>query len=134
MLGICVGLQILTDSGYEDGHSTGLGWVEGVSLPFGLVAGDNPVPHTGWNNLTVHHHHGAVPTSFHSVGGYYYFNHGHIVHVADTTVVWGSTSYATAFASFCGRENVIGVQFHPEKSGHAGLHFLHQFLQWDGRP
>ena len=122
ILGICVGFQIMADHGYEDGCSPGLGWMAGVTLPFGPTAGDNPVPQTGWNRVHMTH------PAWQNCSGYYYFNHSYIVHLADPDAMWGTTPYQFPFVSAGGKKNIIGVQFHPEKSGAQGELLLRNFL------
>ena len=125
-LGICLGLQMLFDVGYEDGEHTGLGVLPGrcvrfdVDQQFGLK-----VPHMGWNQLDVRLQSPLLkdlpPAS--SV----YFVHGYHVVPADAGVIATTTDYGRPFVSSVWRDNVVATQFHPEKSQRVGLQILSNF-------
>jgi imidazole glycerol-phosphate synthase subunit HisH len=120
-LGICVGMQLMATSGHEHGEHPGLGWCKGEVL---LMTPTNPqikIPHMGWNDVE--------PLSQHPLlePGEAYFLHSY--------AYWGedflaTTSLGAPLAAAIGRENRIGVQFHPEKSQAYGLDFLKRFLTW----
>ncbi|MBO0721307.1 MAG: imidazole glycerol phosphate synthase subunit HisH [Blastocatellia bacterium] len=122
VIGICVGLQMMFEEGHEFGVHRGLGLLPGrvVKFPAGLR-----VPHVGWNQVEYRQKHplfsGLPDQSF------FYFVHSFYVETTDRSCVLGETVYERSFASICGRENVIGVQFHPEKSQTAGLKLLKNF-------
>jgi len=127
ILGLCVGLQMLFEEGHEFGVHQGLGLLPGRVVRF---QGDVRVPHVGWNQVEIqapHHQHkvfdGLPDQSF------FYFVHSYYVEPSDASCVVGTTEYAARFASVCGRENVLGVQFHPEKSQAAGLKLLRNFAE-----
>lgn len=128
-LGICLGLQLLFDVGYEDGTHSGLGVLPGKVVRFdfaGLAGGERlSIPHMGWNQVTWNGHMPAlngVPQS-----SYFYFVHSyHVVPMTDDlTCVW--TDYGHPFVSAVGRENLFACQFHPEKSQKVGLQILRNF-------
>jgi glutamine amidotransferase len=118
-LGICVGMQLMADTGLEHGESAGLGWVRG------RVGALDParvkVPHMGWNDV--------APTAPHPLilPGEAYFLHGYAFTGDD---VLATTDHGGPVVAAIGRDNLIGVQFHPEKSQRYGLDFLARFLEW----
>ena len=122
-LGICVGMQLLADEGVEHGSTRGLGWIGGTVRAI-VPAADLKIPHMGWNDV--------VP----SVGaplietGEAYFLHGYHFDAADPANVLATTDHGGALVAAVGRDNVIGVQFHPEKSQTYGIEFLKRFLEW----
>lgn len=124
-LGICLGMQLLFDSSEEMGNYRGLGLIAGDVVRF---RGNFKVPQMGWNRLHVHqaNHHvfQEVPGD-----GYVYFVHSYHVKVKDSEHVLATTDYFGEVTAIVGRENVIGMQFHPEKSSQTGLQLLENFAQ-----
>ena len=127
IIGLCVGLQMMFDEGHEFGVHKGLGLLPGrvVKFPEGVR-----VPHVGWNQVAYRDGSADHPV-FRGLPdqSFYYFVHSYYVEPADPSSVMGETEYARAFASICGRGNVVGVQFHPEKSQAAGLRLLKNFAE-----
>ena len=126
-LGICVGMQMLADKGFEDGETSGLGWIGGQveHLP---KAVDLPIPHMGWNALLPARTH---PLLTHlGADSYMYFVHSYAITGMETNHVLATTDYGAAFPSIIGRDNIVGTQFHPEKSAGAGRQLLENFLKW----
>lgn len=131
-LGICVGMQLLADRGLENGEYNGLGWIPGEVLP--LERG-NPIlkiPHMGWNvvkllNGTTH----PVISGFQE-GTHAYFVHSYAFQCKNKEHILGTAKYGHEFPAIVGHENIIGTQFHPEKSQKAGLDLLRRFLRWNG--
>jgi glutamine amidotransferase len=125
-LGICLGLQMLFDVGYEDGEHRGLGVIPGkcvrfdVDEKFGLK-----VPHMGWNQLTVR----AKTPLLRDVadGAGVYFVHGYHVVPEDESIIATTTDYGRPFVSSIWRGNLLATQFHPEKSQKTGLQMLANF-------
>ena len=116
-LGICLGMHLLATSGEEDGVSEGLGLIPGVSRR--LFVGDLRLPHVGWNTvdqLKSHFVLGGIKN-----GRDFYFSHSFALEPIDKNLIICSTDYGNTFASVVGRQNVVGVQFHPEKSQKNGL-------------
>jgi glutamine amidotransferase len=120
-LGICVGMQLLADAGEERGLHKGLGWIGGTVRAFDPQPGLR-IPHMGWNDV--------VPTVAHPViaAGEAYYLHGY--HFADAADVAATSSHGGTFTAVVARDNIIGVQFHPEKSQAYGLATLERFLTW----
>ena len=122
-LGICVGMQLMADAGEEHGEHAGLGWIAGrVRL---LERADAKVPHMGWNDVR--------PTGEHPllVAGEAYFLHSYAFEGADDRGgVLAATGHAGPVTAAIGRDNLLGVQFHPEKSQRYGLELLSRFLAW----
>ena len=120
-LGICVGMQLMADQGEELGTHEGLGWVPGTVR---LLVPDRPetkIPHMGWNDV--------VPVTSHRLiaPGEAYFLHSFAF---DGEAVIATTDHGGPVTAAIGRDNLIGVQFHPEKSQRYGLDLLARFLEW----
>jgi glutamine amidotransferase len=120
-LGICVGMQLLADAGEEHGRHAGLGWIAGTVRAFDPAPGLR-IPHMGWNDV--------APTVAHPViaAGEAYYLHGY--HFADAAHVAATSSHGSTFTAAVARDNILGVQFHPEKSQAYGLATLERFLHW----
>jgi len=125
-LGVCVGMQLLADRGCEFGNSAGLGWIAGEVRPI-VPAPDRCVPHTGWNEVTFAGPHQVFDSA--SVRDFYF---GHSFHFdpENAAHVIGVTDYHGAIVAAVARDNILGVQFHPEKSQAAGLSLIGDFLAW----
>lgn len=123
-LGVCVGMQLMADAGEEHGEHRGLGWIGGSVRA--LVPSDPTlkVPHMGWNDVVPSHPHGLV------VRGEAYYLHGYAFAVADPAQIAATTDHGGPVTAAVARDNLIGVQFHPEKSQAYGLAFLARFLDW----
>jgi imidazole glycerol-phosphate synthase subunit HisH len=122
-LGICVGMQVLAERGEEFGSHAGLGWVPGTVRRFrdhGL-----PIPHIGWNEVSAAN--SAALLGEHKAMDFY-FVHSFVFDVQDPHDVVATTEYGETFPSVVRRDNVMGVQFHPEKSQKAGMLLLRNFL------
>jgi imidazole glycerol phosphate synthase, glutamine amidotransferase subunit len=126
LLGICVGMQALFEVGEEMGDYKGLSLLEGKVVRF---AESLPVkiPHTGWNQLEVQ----EDSSLFNGInsGAYVYFNHSYYCQPKISSDVIARTEYGLACACAVRRENIFGVQFHPEKSQMVGLQILKNFLE-----
>ena len=122
LLGICLGMQLLFDESEEMGRHRGLGLLPGRVLRF---TGGLKVPHVGWNQvqpLCEHPLLAGVPA-----GAYAYFVHSYYVEPADPALILATTDYGGPYASVVGRGNILGLQFHPEKSQEVGLRMLANF-------
>jgi glutamine amidotransferase len=126
LLGICLGLQMLFDTGYEDGEHRGLGILPGDCVRFDVDTAMNlKVPHMGWNQLDRA---GETPL----LAGLpdspsVYFVHGYHVRPGDPAIVATTTDYGRPFVSSIRRGNLVATQFHPEKSQSVGLKMLENF-------
>ncbi len=123
-LGICVGMQMLADKGIEFGEHDGLGWIGGTVKAIEPASDDIKIPHMGWNDVT--------PTEGHDLleSGEAYYLHGYHFDAANEADILAKTSHGVPLVSAVGRDNIVGVQFHPEKSQAYGLAFLNRFLEW----
>jgi len=132
LLGICVGMQALFETSEEMGEFAGLGILAGRVLRFPELPALK-VPHTGWNQLTPQVCHGrqAGGLLFNGLepGVYAYFNHSYYCAPAHSQHASALTDYGIWFASMVQHENVLGVQFHPEKSQQVGLKLLSNFIE-----
>lgn len=120
-LGICLGMQLLFEISYENGVFKGLGILPGEVLH---ISNHVKVPHMGWNSLQITDHpifHGIPP------GAYVYFVHSYYVKTNQKDIVIASTCYDIEFTVAVAKQNVFGMQFHPEKSGNIGLQILKNF-------
>lgn len=132
-LGICVGMQLMALEGHEFGVHNGMGWLDGVVKP--LQAPDGlKVPHMGWNDVILgdtakdHPVAGTLET-----GDHLYFVHSYHMEIAPNSApvqLLATVDYGEAVTALVGQDNMIGAQFHPEKSQAAGLKFLSAFLSW----
>ncbi|MCL2874938.1 MAG: imidazole glycerol phosphate synthase subunit HisH [Betaproteobacteria bacterium] len=131
-LGICIGLQMLFEHSSE-GDVPGLGVLAGVVARFSQEMFDPAgvrlkVPHMGWNKVWQRQPHPlweGIPD-----GDRFYFVHSYCVQPADPNMTAAETSYGTRFTSAVGQANIFAIQFHPEKSAHAGLRLLSNFIHW----
>lgn len=125
-LGICLGLQLLMERGYEDGVYEGLGVLAGDCVRFN-VPHEYKVPHMGWNQV----HFRKRPAIFNGIeeGAHFYFVHSYYVVPRDESVIATETDYPQPFCSSIARGNLFATQFHPEKSQANGLRLLKNFAE-----
>jgi len=123
-LGICVGMQLLAETGYENGVHQGLGWIKGSIKK--LDVNKLKLPHVGWNNVKIINN--SYKMSFNQRKNDYYFVHSYFFDCLDKKNIIASTQYGINFPSIIGKENIYGVQFHPEKSSEQGLGLIKNFL------
>lgn len=124
LLGICVGMELLFESSDEFGPSEGLGLLRGNVQQFGS---ELRVPQVGWNQVRIKTPHPLLKEV--EDGSFFYFVHSYYCNAEDEADVIGETEYGPHYASVVARENVCGVQFHPEKSQDAGLKLLGNFAR-----
>ncbi|MEC5424616.1 imidazole glycerol phosphate synthase subunit HisH [Virgibacillus sp. C22-A2] len=122
ILGICLGMQLFYEASFEDGQWTGIGLLEGnVSR----IDSSVKVPHIGWNTITKH---GDSPLLNNiSSNAYVYFVHSYAVNTYQQNSLIASTNYGGTIPAIVQQDNIIGMQFHPEKSGAVGLQLLQNF-------
>jgi imidazole glycerol-phosphate synthase subunit HisH len=124
-LGVCVGLQVLFQGSEESPGVEGLGILPGKVVRFRVE--NLKVPHMGWNHLDVAREHAVLKELD---GEAFYFVHSYYPDPADRDDVLGTAEYGRQICAAVGRENFAAVQFHPEKSSHAGLKLYENFLRW----
>ena len=127
LLGICVGMQLMASVGEEHGVHPGLGWVPGRVVP--IPPGDDlRIPHMGWNEVEPCRDHPVLT----GIGNatHAYFVHSYMMIPDDPGDVLAVTSYGGRISAVVGRDNVLGTQFHPEKSQRVGLALISRFLAW----
>ena len=127
-LGVCVGLQVLFEGSEESPGVGGLGLLPGKVVRF--EGGDLKVPHMGWNQLDVARAH---PVLEGLDGEAFYFVHSYYPEPAEQSHVLGTSEYGGEFCAAAGRDNLVAVQFHPEKSSRAGLKLYENFVVWARR-
>lgn len=123
-LGVCVGMQLLADTGEEFGSHRGLGWIPGTVRLIEPADPSVKVPHMGWNDVAV-----ATPHPLIEPGEAYFLHSYHFV-ATNPADVLATTEHGGPIVAAVGRETVVGVQFHPEKSQRYGLALLSRFLDW----
>jgi imidazole glycerol-phosphate synthase subunit HisH len=125
-LGICVGMQLMARVGREFGDTPGLGWIDGEVVR--LAPGDATlkIPHMGWNELRIVQAHPVLDGI--EEGTHAYFVHSFELRARED--VLATTDYGAAVTAMIGRNNLVGTQFHPEKSQAVGLQLLANFLAW----
>ena len=126
LLGICVGLQMFADIGYEETETKGLGWISGKVSKIDNQNGKYKLPHIGWNQLKI------VKDSkiFKGIenNSHMYFVHSYEIIPEDKSVVSATTDYSSSIVCSIEKENIFGTQFHPEKSDKIGLRIINNFI------
>ena len=127
LLGICLGMQMLFEKSYEFGEHEGLGLIPGAVKPFAPLIGELKVPQIGWNSLSFP---GEKSTLFKYIneGDFVYFVHSYAAMDCEGYVT-ATTEYGTTLTAAAQNGNVMGTQFHPEKSGNVGLNILKAFIE-----
>ncbi|HEX7751570.1 MAG TPA: imidazole glycerol phosphate synthase subunit HisH [Novosphingobium sp.] len=126
-LGICVGMQLLASRGVEHGITAGLDWIPGEVREIKVTDPAIKVPHMGWNDVAITPH---APAGALIEPGEAYFLHSYHLVPDDGTAIAAMTDHGTGVVAAVARGNVVGVQFHPEKSQAFGLGLLGRFLEW----
>ena len=126
-LGICVGMQLMAERGVEHGVTEGLGWIEGQVEPIERTDPAIKVPHMGWNDVSPMPHYGGTGLI---EDGEAYFLHSYHFAAANGRDVAAMTDHGGGLVAAVARDNLVGVQFHPEKSQAYGLALLARFLEW----
>jgi glutamine amidotransferase len=131
-LGICVGMQLMADVGREHGVHQGLGWIAGEVVPLEPADPTLKIPHMGWNDLQVLRGDHPVLAGLSGAAGpvHGYFVHSYRFACADPAAELARVDYGGPVAAVIGRDNLVGTQFHPEKSQAAGLALIASFLKW----
>ena len=127
-LGICVGMQMLAARGHEYELTAGLGWIDGDVRPIAPADPGLKIPHMGWNDLVIDTPHPVLAGL--QTGDHAYFVHSYQFEVAHAADRLAHCDYGGDITAIVGRDNIIGAQFHPEKSQSAGLRLIANFLNW----
>jgi imidazole glycerol-phosphate synthase subunit HisH len=130
-LGICVGMQLMAERGLEYEETRGLGWIRGDVAAITPSDPKLKIPHMGWNTLQVGQDHpvlAGIPTGAEGLHAYFVHSYG-FTGVAPDEVV-AATDYGGSIVAMVGRDNMVGTQFHPEKSQRLGLALIANFLRW----
>jgi glutamine amidotransferase len=128
-LGICVGMQLMASVGHEHGDHPGFGWIDGEVQVLPAASAGLKIPHMGWNDLAIARPKhpilaGIVP------GAHAYFVHSYGFRPRDPATVLATVDYGGPTVAVIGRDNLVGTQFHPEKSQATGLRLIANFLAW----
>ena len=127
LFGICVGLQMFADIGYEEKETRGLGWISGKVLKIDNLNGKYKLPHIGWNEINI------VKESkiFKDIENkpHMYFVHSYEFVPKDKSVISATTDYSSNIVCSVEKENIFGTQFHPEKSDKIGLKIIDNFIK-----
>jgi glutamine amidotransferase len=130
-LGICVGMQLLAERGLEHCVTPGLGWIGGEVVPLALNDPKLKIPHMGWNSLDLNRPHALLENMTTGERGLHaYFVHSYHFSPSNSADVLATTEYGGALTAIVGRDTIVGVQFHPEKSQIMGLRLISNFLRW----
>ncbi|MEK9970209.1 MAG: imidazole glycerol phosphate synthase subunit HisH [Ferrovibrio sp.] len=127
-LGICVGMQLMATVGREHGEHKGLGWIDGAVELLTPSDAALKIPHMGWNQLNILRSHPVLAGI--EQGAHAYFVHSYHFVPRDSGHVLAQAEYGGAVVAAVGRDNMVGTQFHPEKSQATGLRLLANFLRW----
>jgi len=127
LVGICLGMQLLSESSAESPNISGLGLIEGHCEKLPVSQGE-PVPHTGWESIQVSPRNNFV--TLNTVRDFYFVHSYHLVTKFEEHIL-GVTRFGNdSFISVVQKNNVLGVQFHPEKSGQAGIDLVSEIVAW----
>ena len=127
LLGICVGLQMFADVGYEESETKGLGWISGKVTKIDNQNGKYKLPHIGWNQINIVK--GSKIFKDIKDKSHMYFVHSYEFLPADKNFIAATTDYSSNHVCAIEKENIFGTQFHPEKSDKLGLKIINNFLE-----
>ncbi|QYX55733.1 imidazole glycerol phosphate synthase subunit HisH [Roseovarius sp. SCSIO 43702] len=127
-MGICIGMQMLATRGLEHRQTAGFDWIAGTVGPITPSDDRLKVPHMGWNDLVIDHPHPVLAGV--ATGQHAYFVHSYHFTVDDPGHRLAHVDYAGDITTVVGRDNIVGTQFHPEKSQATGLAIIANFLDW----
>ena len=126
LLGICVGLQMFADVGYEEVKTKGLGWIPGKVFKIDNQNGKFKLPHIGWNEIEIQKE-GKIFKDIKNKS-HMYFVHSYELIPEDKNVITATTDYSSNIVCSVEKENIFGTQFHPEKSDKLGLQIINNFI------
>jgi glutamine amidotransferase len=127
ILGICVGMQLFSTYGEEDGGSQGFDWIKGKVKKINLTNQNLKLPHMGWNNIKINEK--SKLLSGIENDSHFYFVHSFAFDVENNSFVSATTNYSTEIVSAVEKDNIFGTQFHPEKSQANGIKILENFVK-----
>jgi imidazole glycerol-phosphate synthase subunit HisH len=127
-LGICIGMQMLATRGLEYTPTPGFDWIGGEVVRIAPTDPALKVPHMGWNDLVIDVPHPVFEGI--ATGDHAYFVHSYHMRVTDPAHLLAHVDYAGPITAIVGRDNILGMQFHPEKSQKTGLRLIANFLRW----
>jgi glutamine amidotransferase len=122
-LGICLGMQLLADHGYEDGETEGLGFIAGSVKP--IPSHDLPIPHIGWNEVSIKNKKYFENVQDHN----FYFVHSYYLDAKNESDIAATVTYGCELTAAVQKDNIFGTQFHPEKSQEEGIEILKTFFK-----
>ena len=133
-LGICVGMQLMVDYSSEKKITSGFGWLKGnfkkiEKKGLDYLGRDYKIPHMGWNNLQIENKSHPIVENI-GENEQYYFVHSYFLKSKQNDQIIANTTYNHKIPAIIGKDNYLGVQFHPEKSGNSGQKFLYNWLKW----
>lgn len=127
LLGICLGMQLLADKGYEVEESEGLGLISGEVVKFKQTSLNERIPHVGWNELEIEQKNSSITADIQEKTDFYFVHSYHFE--TENEMIIAKTPYCNKFNSIVGKDLIYGVQFHPEKSHKAGFKLIQNFLE-----
>ena len=127
-LGICVGMQLLANSSSEYGHTEGLSWIDGEVNSIKIIRKNIKIPHMGWNSILFDSDHPLLKNIKKDED--FYFVHSYKFNVQNKDFVLAKTKYGSDITAIVLKDNILGTQFHPEKSQVAGIQFIKNFIEW----
>ena len=127
LFGICVGLQMFADVGYEETETKGLGWISGKVSKIDNQNGKYKLPHIGWNQINIINNSKIFKNIENN--SHMYFVHSYEFIPNDKNVITATTDYSSKVVCSVEKENILGTQFHPEKSDKAGLTLIENFIK-----
>ena len=133
-LGICVGMQLMVNYSLEKKRTSGFGWLKGnfrkiKTRGLDYIGRNYKIPHMGWNNLQIKEKNHPVLKNINK-DEQYYFVHSFALYTEEINEIMAYTTYDQKIPAIIGKNNFLGVQFHPEKSGKSGQKFIHNWLSW----
>ncbi len=131
-LGICVGMQLMAEVGHEHGEHRGFGWIAGDVVALEPADPRLKIPHMGWNDLALlaADHPVLAGIAGRDTDGHAYFVHSYRMVPSDPAHILATVDYGGPLPAIVGRDNIVGTQFHPEKSQATGLRLIANFLDW----
>lgn len=128
-MGICVGMQMMATWGREHGDHKGFDWIPGEVVKLSPAVEDLKIPHMGWNDLVIEQEHPVLDGL--KTGDHAYFVHSYHLQSANDDNRLASVDYGERVTAMVGKDNIVGTQFHPEKSQSTGLRLIGNFLSWN---